>query len=276
MADPVAGNQPAASGNGTAVDPHVQKLIARYGTAENACRVLARENKRYRDAAKDAKGAKLEMDTELTAENADLLKENARLSALVPAPGTVVLTAEQKAEWDAYVALGPSKDVKDKVERGAKAEADLATERAASVIPDAAKALGGLNDDALKQLLTDKGLHVEMKDGKPVVRKADDAKAATEALADVLAKPEFKMYEPMLRAPKVGADGKPTGNNNPVRQPIPRMGGGDSSKGGQHNNGGSNNNGSAVQAHIDRMNGRRAAAINPLRSPAPAAPANNS
>lgn len=260
-----AGNQPAATAPST--DAHVARLIDKYGTAENAVRVLARENKRYRDAAKDAKGAKLEMDAELTAENADLLRENARLTSLIPAAGSVVLTAEQKSEWEAYQALGTAKDVKVKVDRGAQAENDLAEERAKAVIPQAAKELQ-LNDDALTTFLSDKGLRVEMKDGKPLVRKANDEKATPESLADFLAKPENKPYEPMLRAAKAPSNNNNGSNNNnqSLRQPFPRMGGSGDSKA---SDGGGNGTGGVIQGHLDRMAQRRTGAVNPLRPATP-------
>jgi hypothetical protein len=273
MAEPAnAGTQSGAAAAPPAVgaqNPHVARAIARYGSAENALGVVLRENKRFRDASKDAKGAKLEMDRDLEQENADLLRENARLTALAPAQGSVVLTAEQAKDWEAYQALGKVTEVKDKVGRLDKAEADLALVSAKTIHAEAATALGW-NDEALTTFATKEGLHIEMKDGKPVARKASDEKAALEPLNEVVDK-QFKLYVPMLKAPKEVPAGttrtSSTGGSTQPRTQFPRMGGSASSSGAA--NAGTGN--SVLDAHRARQQQLRAGAVNPLRTAAPAA-----
>ncbi len=72
----------------------------------------------------------------------------------VPKEGARILSPEEAAEYDAYVAIGPSKDVKTRLETGDKASTDLSARQRGDHLREVAEATG-TNLKALTRLAGD-------------------------------------------------------------------------------------------------------------------------
>jgi hypothetical protein len=176
----------------------VKAYLARHGgNAEAAVTELLTDNQRYRDRLRTIENAETPYKPdarvqELERENERLEGELDRVAALVPAQGSVVLTAADAQLFNEYKALGKVEDLKKtSTELPALRDRIAAQER----VTEATKAaeLLGWNAAATVGLVGDKGLVVLFVDGKdaagkdakiPHVRPANDEKAATKPLAD--------------------------------------------------------------------------------------------
>lgn len=193
-------------------------LAGHGGNAETAIAALLKDNLSYRvklRAARDS--APYKPDDSLVQENEQLRGENDRLAALVPASGAVILTGDDAMAWPKYKALNlaPDKITAALTERDTLAT-QLANRSRREIAVDAAEKLG-YKPTVLADLITTKGLHVEMKDvtekqdGKsvttkvPHVRPAADEKAAFETLEAYVGR-ELKDYLPALTAVAAGEE----------------------------------------------------------------------
>lgn len=108
-------------------------LIQRAGNAENAANELWRDN------------------YQLRAQRRDLRAEVKALKEKQPAEGTVVLTKEQAAEWEAYQKLGKPADIEKSITEGKTAQEAVAKQARVDAVAKAAKDVG-FNPEVLTQL----------------------------------------------------------------------------------------------------------------------------
>lgn len=191
-------------------------LASHGGVAEAAVSALLRDNRKLRDERRQLREqSPYRPDENLSRENAELQAENERLSALVPANGAAVLSADDAALLGKFKALNLTPE---KVAELQKEHATLTTRIAerdrGDVMTRAAESLKW-KPTTLAKVAKAEGLHVEFKDvsetkdGKttkvsvPHVRPASDEKAALEPLADY-AKRELGDYLPALRTEHAG------------------------------------------------------------------------
>jgi hypothetical protein len=132
----------------------VERLIARFGSAEAALGVLAGENFSHRTTIRD-----LEARLATAGERA-------------PKEGQLVLSREQAAEFQAFQDLGKLDEVKQKLTDAEQLSAKLSAREYQDTIQEATKLAGFANGVVLGDLLRARGLKVEMKeetvDGKAV------------------------------------------------------------------------------------------------------------
>lgn len=120
---------------------NLQSLISRAGNAEAAANELWRDNYQLRQQRRD------------------LRKERDDLKAKLPADGTLVLTKEQAAEWEAYQKLGKPTDIEKAVTEGKTAAEQVAKQARADQVAKAAKDVG-FNPEVLTQLTELHGLTI--------------------------------------------------------------------------------------------------------------------
>jgi hypothetical protein len=166
-------------------------------------------------------------------------RQDAARLAQVPPAGAVVLVGDDVAAWNGYRALGVD-PVKAK-ERLALADQHERAEQArqtGTVAQQAAAALGWGGTDVLGDLVTDKGLAIELREtivtdaaGKqatvkmPYARKAADTSAPWTPLADYVTQ-HHKGYLPALTATPQGGTAAPgtggtPGNTTSTATPAP-------------------------------------------------------
>lgn len=176
---------------------HVSKLVRRFGTLELALESLA-------------------------GELFDIREERRQAPAPPPA-GSMVLVGDDVKAWQGYQALGlpPDKVKEGLAERDTLKAKDSAAAQG-TTNQQATQALGWKDATALGELLTAKGLQLDMRDvqvveaGKtpttkrmPFVRKASDGTAAWEPLADVV-NTHHKAWLPALTTDAQGGGGTST------------------------------------------------------------------
>jgi hypothetical protein len=165
-------------------------LRAKYGDPEKALSVLGKENFKLRGKLRD-------------------------LKASVPGEGSMILTAEQKAKWEAWEALGLAPvDVKAKLDQLPTLESKVQEFKEGEVIQAAAGTLK-YKANVLKDLLKTKGLQVEMrevtvKDGDTEVKEPRPFVTMADGKAEPLseyAERDLKDYLPSLRAEEAEVGG---------------------------------------------------------------------
>lgn len=167
-----------------------------------------------------------------------LKDENVQLAKAAKVPeGSLVLTPDQKKEWEAFTALKlPAADVKKVVEERDKLKADAATQAHAQLLDEVADSLD-YDADTLQGLVETKQLHVEMKevrsrddDNKVVVtrvahvRPKGDEKAALEPLHDYAERELSEAVFTMLTTRKVSdednGEGSGGGSSRALEEPY--------------------------------------------------------
>lgn len=114
-------------------------MIQRAGTAEAAANELWRDNYQLREQRRK------------------LRDEVAELKAKQPVDGSLVLTKEQAAEWEAYLKLGKPAEIEKAVTDGKAAAEAVAKQERANLVTKAAKDLN-YNPEVLTQLTEMRGL----------------------------------------------------------------------------------------------------------------------
>lgn len=196
-----------------------KRFLAQHGgVAEAAVSALLRDNKKLRDERRTLREqSPYRPDENLQRENAELQAENERLSGLIPAAGSVVLSGDDAAAWPKLKALNLSADkLTELVREHGTLAARIAERDRQDVVARVAETMKW-KPATLQKIAAAEGLHLEFKDvsetkdGKttkvsvPHVRLAKDEKAALEPLKDFAAR-ELKDYLPALRAAEGGAD----------------------------------------------------------------------
>lgn len=191
-----------------AVQGIADRLITRHGTADRALEVLAGENFDYRETIRQRD------------------QEIAQLRARQVPDGGVVLTGGDVQRWEKFnkLAVTDPDKVAERLARADTLEADASKTSAKTVHEKAASAFG-YNPDVLSDLITQRGLAVELRDavivtnGKsetkqlPFVRKANDANAAWQRL-DEYAANDLKFYLPALTTKPQGGDANNAGGSS--------------------------------------------------------------
>lgn len=111
----------------------IEGLIARYGNAKDAANELWRDNFKMRQ------------------ERRTLKAENAKLKESQPAVGTVVLTKEEAADWEAFKKLGKPADLEKQITEGMAAAEQVAKSTREQSLAKAAADVG-FNPAVLSQL----------------------------------------------------------------------------------------------------------------------------
>lgn len=181
----------------------VAQIIARNGNnPQQAITQLINDNRRTRDKLRVVK-------SELDA-----------VTKKLPAADAVVLTGDDKKAYDAFKALNlKPEELKTRVDLAAKLEGDKQTGERNEALKKAAEALGYPNQQLFVELVNDKKIHVEMRDGivegKPVklpyMRPSADEKAPLILAKDYVAT-NLAGYVPALNT-KPAADSTTSGNN---------------------------------------------------------------
>lgn len=209
---------PAPPGMSNATEHRVSalgnRLLAQYGTLENALAQLSQQLVQWSDAY------------------AGLERTHNDLRARVPADGAVVIPKEQKPLWDAVVALNTDAAGLQKI---AKEHGEWGTERTTNMRGSThqhAAAVYRWNAEVLGAELERRGMDVEMRatqvsDGRggfqqqnlPYVRKRGDAAAAWEPLAPFVGREFSPAYQQALQV-AAGQPGQPPVAGQPPA-PVP-------------------------------------------------------
>lgn len=175
---------------------------------------------RHRGRAEEALAAVVDENKELRVERRDLRAKLADFQK----PGSVVLSAEDAKEYEAFKGLGKkAADVKKDLEGIPELRAKLDTHDRRTAADEAAP-LAGYNPAALRELITDKKLTLsfrdEQKDGKtvrvPLVKPDSDDKAQPVPLVDY-AKQHLAAYLPALTANVQSTNSKGTASVQPAK-----------------------------------------------------------
>lgn len=157
-------------------------------------------------------------------DNFQLRERNRQLRERVPAEGSVVLTAEQAALWQAYQQLGTPKDIEQAIKDRDQAQGDLARMQRSAMIREAAETMGykasvlEALDAQMGSALSYEVRDVEVDGGKKRVAfvKAGDAEAvpldnyAEQRWADFLPALQATGQKPGTPYPPQQAGGKKT------------------------------------------------------------------
>lgn len=191
----------------------------------------------------------LDKNFKLRRKNAELADRVAQLEAQRPKDGTVVLSKEDAAEYDAFKKLNlKAADLQTIVKEHGELKAKVAERDAEELYVDVADAMGFDNLPAFMRFMEREKLHVEFKDvqerdeesGKmvtvkvPMVRPKADDKAQLEPLADYVERevPEFIDIFQMAPDEEAGEDepamaGERTGGGDSFQRQLKRFGEGD-------------------------------------------------
>lgn len=228
----------------------VASLIRRHGGAETALGVLAGENRDYRRRHRDDQARIQELQGKM-------------------GDGAVVLSKDEAAQWEAYKALGKPDEIKPKLEKVPELERKVTERERKDLLTEAGKAVNW-NPDAFNELVTAKGLHVEMRDvkvkdakGEEVTVKQPHVRLAANESDPLVPAPTWveqnaKVWEPSLKAGAATGQ-QPAGGSTGL--PVPGVQ--------ARSTNGTSPTGTDPVAAAMAANAARAAAPNPLR-PAPA------
>lgn len=183
-------------------ESYIDRMVLKHGSMNAALKAMAIKNIKLDEA------------------NAALTAENEGLKPFA-AKDAVILTGDDKKKWDAVKAIPLAGDkIAERIKKADELETkDTATERAKKIGEIAATA--NMNGDVLTPLLTQFSLDVEarpvtiVKDGKSEtkqvahIRKAGDANAAWEPLADFIAKDGSPLKPFQASLAKTGTSGTP-------------------------------------------------------------------
>lgn len=180
------------------VSAQVTTMLARNGNdTQRTIAQLITDNRKTRDRLRDTRA---ELET---------------LKAKAPAADAVVLTGEDKKTYEAFRALNlKPEDAKKRIDLAAKLESDQATATRNVALKETAKSLG-YNEQVFVDLVNDKKLHVELRDGVvegkavklPYIRPSADANAPLVLAKDFVAQ-QLAGYVPALTAkPAAGTNG---------------------------------------------------------------------
>lgn len=153
----------------------------------------------------------------LREERRGLKSQIAETQSKVPSEGSKVLSADEAAEYAAYLALGKPKDVKAALDTKGTAEQELTALKREKLLSKAAEA-AGFKASVLERLAGDLQIELEAKDGKPLVYVVKDGEKV--ALADYAEK-EWADFLPALQqkaaplAPDINA-GSRGGGDTPL------------------------------------------------------------
>lgn len=194
------------------VSSMVERLVSRHGSAEAALAIVSSQLIAYEDKA-----------TADATEIADLRKK-------VPADGTVVLSPDQRKQWDAFQTLKLTPEQVAEIAKERDTLKGTLSDRDREALARQAATAAGFDPDALVDLARTKGLHIEIRDGTvkengkdvakkiPHVRPAADEKAPLVTLTEYagkLAQHEQRMLKP------TGATQQQTGTPWPTQNPSP-------------------------------------------------------
>lgn len=199
----------------------IDRAVSRYGSERAAIAHLLDDNLSLRQYRRIAKGT-------ATADD---------IRAVLP-DGLVLLPKADADELAAYRALGKPDEVKTKLGDATKLQGELATQKRATLLAEAAEATGW-SAPAFVKLANAENLHVEIReetvDGKPVkkayARKADAANDPLKPLTEY-AETQLKDFLPALaksdgnpppagpRVPAQRASGDPTNDKKDALAPV--------------------------------------------------------
>lgn len=216
-------NGNGGSGGGSRYEQYAdrsQRFLDKYGP-ERAVDMLMRENADYRETERQLR-------SELDARPA------------LPA-GAVVLVGNDVAEWQALRQLNlPAAQIRERIDEHGRLKAESGRAHTLTVAEKAAAAYGWGSAVAIGELVTDKGLTLEMRDttvqsadGKttsvkpmPFVRKASDANGPFQPLKEYVTQ-HHAAYLPAITVPAQGAAGgtpAPTTGAAPTTAAAPTPG----------------------------------------------------
>lgn len=193
----------------------VRSLIRRYGDAHTALGVLAGENRDYR---------RRHQRDQATIQD---------LQGKVPEDG-IVLTKDQVKQWEAYQAMGKPEEIKPKLEKLPELEGKVAAQARKELLKAAAGAVApnvSWNPDALEELVTAKGLDVEMRDvteknanGEEVTVKRPHVRPSGKADDPFVPVSTWVEQNAKVWTPSLTAGATTNGGTNGGQPPVPGTG----------------------------------------------------